>query len=194
MAKGKDKKNESTALVPATQSNFAQESAAAAAAVNRPSNAMIALFQQRSAETALEGLTRKNMPQMIKAVDNGVENIPVGGLVTGVIVDVVKSPVSTIKGSLLWLHLVKQGESGKWEKTGLEITFPATGVIRAALAPGVDGEENARKEMLKLRGHLFAAQRMPNKVNKNYNKEMTTWDVRTSPKPVADELEVKINS
>lgn len=173
------------------KSEFAKESEALAVTNPGPSAAMVALFQSGNSGNVMDTLVRKNMPQMIKAVDGGKENIPVGGVISGVLVDVVKSPVSTIKGSLLWLHLVKFDDGGNPEKTGVEITFPATGVIRSALAPGQEGEDAARKEMLKLKGHLFVAQRMPNKMNSKYKKEMTTWDVRVSEKPV--DLGVKIN-
>lgn len=172
---------------------FARESAEAAGADAGPSSTMLALFQGKPVGI-LDGMKRRNLPQMIKAVEQDHTNIPVGGTVAGVIIDVCKSPVSTVKGSLLWLHLVKFDDKGeKAEKTSVEITFPATGVIRNALAPGVDGEENARKVMLELKGHLFIAVRQANKANKQYGKEMTMWDVRTSAKPVAVDLGIKIN-
>lgn len=162
----------------------------------RPSSAMQALFAARPA-AIMESMKRRNLPQLIKAVDGDKENIPVGGRVTGIVVDVVKSPVSTIKGSLLWLHLVTESTDGNGEivlaKTGIEICFPATGVIRSALAPGIEGEVNALKEMAKYKGFLFAAQRLENKVNKTYGKEMTMWDVRLSDKEMALALGVKTN-
>lgn len=175
----------------AGETEFAKESQALTTTSSQPSSAMLALFANRPAPV-LDTLKRRNLPQMVKAVDaNGAENIPVGGVVAGIIVDVVKSPVSTVKGSLIWLHLVKFDDKGNPEKTGVEITFPATGVIRNAIAPGIDGEENARKEMLKLKGYLFVAQRQPDKMNSKFRKNMSMWDVRTSEKPV--DIGVQVN-
>lgn len=172
-------------------SRFATESEAGAAVEAPPvSNTVLALFAARPVGM-LDTLKRRNLPQMIKAVDGDRQNIPLGGIVAGIIVDVCKSPVSTVKGSLLWLHIVSFDDKGNPVKTGTEITFPATGVIRNALAPGVEGEDNCRKVMLQLKGHLLVAQRQENKPNKKYGKEMTMWDVRTSEKPV--DIGVKIN-
>ena len=164
-----------------------------------PSNAMVALFQSLRPMSALSGLKRKNLPQLVKAVDQGKENIPVGATVIGIIVDVVRSPVTTIKGSLLWLALLKPSEDGRTlENIGMEICFPATGAIRQALCPGLkkddeNKEEKARKEMLAFKGFLFCAQRMPNKISKDYQKEMTTWDIRISDSSEAGKYGVQVN-
>ena len=147
----------------------------------------VSLFGAGSKDRILASLKRLNLPRMIKATDADGENIPVDGIVAGIIVDVVPSPVSTIKGSLLWLHLVDFGEDGTPMANGREITFPAVGVVRAALAPGVEsdagkdnGQDKARKAMLEHKGKLIVLQRQPDKMNSKYKKAMGMWDVRLS--------------
>lgn len=152
---------------------FAEESAKGA---NAPSNAMLALF--RAAPVAVSGIKmhRRNMPQMVKP-----DAVPVGGTVTAVIVDIVKSPVSTIKGMLLWLHLIIFSPDGKkMFKTGKEITFPCTGVIRNALAPGVDGEKDLLAALSKHKGKLLCATRTDDKLNTKFKKNMFMYDCFTS--------------
>ena len=156
------------------------------------------LFGAGTKERLLATLQRKNLPRMVKAVDADGENIPVDGVVLGVIVDVVPSPVSTIKGSLLWLALVDPAEDGTLLPNGRKITFPAVGTVRAALAPGVssdegrdNGQEKARKAMLQYKGYLIALTRQPDKLNAKYKKAMGMWDVRVSDGPV--DLGVKIH-
>jgi len=190
------------AKVVQKRSEFAKEAEATSTAVAAcgPSAAMLALFSKKTeTESALDTMKRMNMPQLIKAVDRNGENIPIGGVVAGIIVDVIASPKTDIKGSLLWLHLVNfEGPKNTPVKTGVEITFPATGVIRQALAPNAEGERGAEKEgnariiMLKYKGHLFVAKRQENRPTKeDAAKEMTTWDVRLSEKPV--DIGVKIH-
>lgn len=81
-------------------------------------------------QTALEvdtsKFTRKNVPQILKPGD-----MPVGGGFQAEIVSVVDSPVSTVKGKLLWLKTT----------AGQEFTFPLTGDVRNSLAPGKEGDE-----------------------------------------------------
>src|SRR5271169_1236275 len=72
----------------------------------------MAMFGPNSRERILATLQRKNLPRMLKAVDTDGENIPVGGTILAILVDVVASPVSTVKGSLLWLALVNPQEDG----------------------------------------------------------------------------------
>ncbi len=66
------------------------------------------------------------------------------------------------------------------------------------VAPNAEGERGAEKEgnariiMLKYKGHLFVAKRQENRPTKeDAAKEMTTWDVRLSEKPV--DIGVKIH-
>lgn len=81
---------------------------------------------QASLEVDTNKFQRKNVPQILKAGD-----MPVGGGFQAEIVSVVDSPVSTIKGKLLWLKTAN----------GQEFTFPLTGDVRNSLAPGKEGEE-----------------------------------------------------
>ncbi len=179
------------------KNNVKNTETSAGGAVRGPSAAMLALFSRPTAESVLTSMTRKNMPRMVKAVDADGENIPVGGTVSGIIVDVIRSPKFTIKGSLLWLALVEFDAKGSPVSAGVEITFPATGAIRQALAPNVEkvkGETNhdaAREEMLKFRGHLFIAKRQADGHSKEFKKDMTMWDVYLSPAPV--DIGVKIH-
>jgi len=176
---------------------FAEESAEQGLVKRGPSDAMIALFQPKEdSQELLDSMQRMNMPRMVKAVDRNGVNIPVGGIVSGIIVDVIKSPKKDIKGSLLWLHLVEFDGNKKPKATGVEITFPATGSIRQALAPDAEGkdeekENSARVIMQKLKGHLLVCKRQTDGVAREFNKEMTLWDVYVSDKPV--DIGVKIH-
>lgn len=183
--KGKSNQNETpTAPVEATG-----EQTQAVVKYSEPNAALKALFKAPTTRNVLDTLQRQNLPRFVKAVENGVEVIPVGGMVSGIIVDVVKSPATTIRGSLLWLHLVDiSGE--KPVATGIEITMPATGTIRSALARGIDGEEKALEAMKLHKGKLFVAVRESDKLNKKYKKDMTMWDVRLSAEPL--DLGVKV--
>jgi len=85
--------------------------------------AMPALF---ASDVDLDKMKRRNLPTLVKH-----SSVPVGGIVSGEIIQVIDSPVTTVKGKLLWLR----------HKSGTEFTFPCTGVVRSALAPGLDGKE-----------------------------------------------------
>ncbi len=133
----------------------------------KPSLAMLALFSQPT-KTDVTKLQRVNMPQMIKP-----DAVPVGSCISGEIVDIVNSPVSTVKGKLLWLK----------HESGQEITFPCTGVIRSALAPGLKSEDKElMPELRKHIGKLFVATRLANKVNSTYKKEQFMFDAFLSVK------------
>lgn len=181
------------------KTKFAEESKSTAVAVRGPSEAMLKLFAPKTeAESGsiLDTMQRKNMPRLVKAVDRNGVNIPVGGIVAGIIVDVIASPKSDIKGSLLWLHIVEFDGKKNPQKTGVEICFPATGSIRQALAPNAKGkdeekEQSARELMLAYKGHLIICKRQDDGFNRNYNKEMTLWDVYVSDEPV--DIGVKIH-
>lgn len=146
----------------------------AVATVSTPSPAMVALFAASGAEAKLAKLERRNMPQMFKPSD-----VPIGGIVSGEIIKVVDSPVTTVKGMLLWLR----------HESGQEYTFPCTGVIRNALAPGKKEGKELTDALDKEVGKMFYAKRLENKPSK-YNadlagkvkKEMFMFDVFTSNK------------
>lgn len=146
------------------------EETSTAVAVRGPSAAMITLFAG-SADMAgkLNKLERRNLPPMFKPGD-----VPIGGLVSGKIVKFVNSPVSTIKGKLIWLE----------HETGKEFTFPCTGVIRSALAPGVTANGDALDKALEKEvGKMFYALRLDDSVSFKYDKagkKMFVFDVRTS--------------
>jgi hypothetical protein len=143
------------------KSKFQQESET----IESSANTALAIFAPAGAGLPA-GLKRRNMPTMITP-----GNVPVGAVISGEIVDIVDSPVSTIKGKLLHLR----------HESGQEYTFPCTGVIRNALAPGKkDDEADAalRKEI----GKKFYAQRLADKPNTKYKKTMYMFDVYTSDK------------
>jgi len=144
----------------------------------KPSTAMIALFAPSKTIDATK-LVRRNMPQMIKPGD-----VPLGAIVSGEIIRICQSPVSTVKGKLLWLK----------HESGTEFTFPCTGVIRNALIPGIKGPTDEMKDaerdaaektmtaaLEKEIGKTFYAKRLESKPSK-YKKEMFMFDVYTSNK------------
>lgn len=148
------------------RSKFAEESAAAAPV---PSNTMLSLFASAGGDEdselakVLGKLERRNLPPMIQP-----KSIPVGMAVQGTIVKIVPSPVSTIKGRLLWLVY-----------KGTDFMLPCTGAIRSALAPGLkDDNDKLDKELEKQVGLFLWAKRLPDKESK-YGKPMFVFDVRT---------------
>lgn len=143
-------------------SQFAQESATQESV----SNTAMAIFTAGGAATIPQNLKRRNMPTMILPAD-----VPINSVISGEIMAIVDSPVSTIKGKLLHLK----------HESGQEFTFPCTGVIRNALAPGKKDDE-ADKALAKEIGKLFYAQRLADKPNKQYKKNMYMFDVYTSDK------------
>lgn len=127
---------------------------------------MLALFAKPLEGTHTK-LVRRNMPMLVKP-----DSVPIGGAVTGEIMQICKSPVSTVKGFLLWLK----------HDSGTEFTFPCTGVIRNALAPGVVGDKELMAELEKEVGKKFVAVRQENKPNAKFKKEMFMFDVFTTAK------------
>lgn len=114
----------------------------------------------------LANLKRLNLPRMIKPAD-----VPVDGIVSGEIMAVVNSPVSTVKGYLLHLK----------HETGEQFLFPCTGVIRQALAPGREKDDVALKGLLeKFVGKTIYAKRLESSYNEKYKKDMFQFDVFTS--------------
>jgi hypothetical protein len=140
------------------RSKFVQESQEAAQAASQHVTALTSALP--------EGLVRRNMPTMVKPGE-----IPVGTTISGEIVAFVDSPVSTVKGKLIWLR----------HQNGTEFTLPCTGVIRNALVPGKDGAE-LEKALEKEVGKMFYATRTPDKQNSKYKKSMFMFDVFTSAK------------
>lgn len=132
-----------------------------------PSAAMLALFApDRNALPAR--VERLNMPRMYKP-----DEIPVGGIVSGEIVKILDSPVSTVKGKLLWIR----------HANGEEFTFPCTGVIRQALAPGVqDNEKELIAALNKHVGKQVFFRRTPDKLSGKWRKNMFTFDVFVAAK------------
>ena len=125
-----------------------------------PSKVMLALL----APSNTAKLVRRNMPAMVKPGE-----VPIGSAISGVIKGVVNSPVSTVKGKLLWIQ----------HESGVEFTFPATGVIRNALAPGVDGEKELTAALEKFVGKTIVAKRLDDKTSAKYKKAMFMFDVFT---------------
>lgn len=119
-------------------------------------------------------LVRRNMPRMVKPGD-----VPIGAVVSGEIIAIVDSPVSTIKGKLLHLK----------HESGAEFVFPCTGVIRQALAPGrYDGKDEAENDkkltqaLEKEIGKNFYAKRQPDGTSTKFKKSMFVFDVFTTAK------------
>lgn len=153
---------------PEGRSKFAAESAAQAQAEGNPGQAL-ALISPADSLGGLKNVKRRNLPQMVKP-----DEVPEGSAVTGEIIAIVDSPVSTIKGKLLHLK----------HATGREFLFPCTGVIRSALAPGIkdDEGEKLKKALQADIGKIFVAQRMPDKVSGKFKKKMFVFDVYTADK------------
>lgn len=165
--KPKDK-NKPPLTTPEGRSQFAKESAEAAAAAPEASKAL-ALFTAGDAVPVFKNLKRRNLPQMVKP-----DEIPVGGAIVGEIMEIVDSPVATIKGKLLWMK----------HDSGREFLFPCTGVIRSALAPGIkdDDSKGLRTALEKEIGKMLVAKRMPDKESGKFKKRMFVFDVYTAEK------------
>ena len=113
---------------------------------------------------------RKNNPPMVLPND-----VPVGSEILARFIKAIPSPVTTVKGNLLWLQ----------HESGTEFTFPCTGVIRAALLPGSDDEkENREKNLATLNkeyvGKLIYLKRLENRASKKGSKQMFVFDVRVA--------------
>lgn len=115
----------------------------------------------------LASLTRRNLPPMLKPSD-----IPVGAAIQGEIIKFVQSPSPEIKGRLIWLKF-----------RGQEFTFPCTGSVRNAFAPGLkDDSKELDGVLAKEVGNYFYAKRGLDKPSK-YKKNMFMFDVRTGKLP-----------
>lgn len=104
---------------------------------------------------------RRNLPQMVKGSD-----IPIGGGFSAEIVDVVDSPVSTVKGNVLWLKNAQ----------GQEFTFACTGDIRNSLAPGKTGDDVAKALKANV-GKTIVVKRTADKAG---SKKQIRFDVYTN--------------
>ena len=111
-------------------------------------------------------IERRNLPPMTKPGD-----CPIGGVLIGEIIRLVNSPTTAVKGKLLWLRL----------ENGAEITFPLTGTIRSALAPGREGDE-IETAIEKEVGKILVLKRLEDKQSDKYKKSMFMFDVFTMSK------------
>lgn len=157
--------------VPATPETTAAMTAFAAesAALSAPGNTLASLFTtpdpeaDAAAAELLGKLERRNLPPMLKPSD-----IPIGAAIQGEIIKFVPSPSPEIKGRLIWLRY-----------RGQDFTFPCTGSVRNAFAPGLkDDSKELDGILLKEVGNYFYAKRGLDKPSK-YKKNMFMFDVRT---------------
>lgn len=162
MAKN-EKKETSTALVP---SSTARE---------------FTLFRQEAPKDLTAGMVRKNMPQLVTPLQ-----VPVGSSLVAILTGVFPSPRSDIKGYLLGMLVLTVDENGK-ETDNMEISFPCTGSIRQALAPGMkDDNAGLLKALEAYKGFKIVLFRQPNTINRNFKKEQFIFDVHLSPKAVRE--------
>lgn len=161
------------------KSKFLQESekTSAESGLVLSSERMTAMFEQEE-EIKPEHLERMNLPRMMKPADVPIWSAENPKVLRAVIVSVVESPASTVKGFLLWLK----------NRAGHELTFPCTGVIRNALAPGIKVDDSTDETLKESNGELKAAldkhvgrtiilKRTANQQSQKYKKEMFMFDV-----------------
>lgn len=141
------------------KSKFAEESEANNK-LELAENSKIQVFRP-AAEIDFSQFKRQNMPAMVKPGD-----VAVGGVIRSKILGVVDSPVSTVKGKLLHLQTPE----------GTEFTFPATGVICNALAPGKKDDE-LQAALEKHVNKTLILVRTPDKMSGKYKKSMYMFDV-----------------
>ena len=157
---------------------FAQESAAQSGAMVLAPSLMTQLFTTETKPLDETKLERLNLPRLLKPdqVPVWTKENPV--TLQGKIHKVVWSPNSTIKGFVLWL--ITPG--------GAEITFPCTGVVRSALAPGMKIDDSNARSVEESKASLQAAlekhvgktlflKRTANQMNSKYKKDMFMFDV-----------------
>jgi hypothetical protein len=133
---------------------------------NSPLPLVVKTVVPRTYVLEMAGIKRRNLPRMVKPID-----IPINGIVHGEILDIVDSPVSTIKGKLL-----------RMKNETSEFLFPLTGVLRQAL-----GDE-PQKEV----GQYLFAVRQPDGMSAKYKKQMFVFDVFTASKKDAEKILVKL--
>lgn len=162
MAKKNYPLNQTKEQAAATAGNIEE----AQAARDGEKSLALSLVSTEVAAVDMTQFERKNLPPMVKPDD-----FPIGSQLSAEIIDVVKSPVSTIKGNLLWL---------KHTASGREITFPATGTIRSALAPGMrDDDAGLLAKLGEYKGRTVLLIRRENKPSK-FKKEMFMFEVFVS--------------
>lgn len=133
-----------------------------------PSAGMLALLAPM--DTSKLVLKRRNMPRMVLP-----KTVPIGSAISGEIMAILDSPTSAIKGKLLHLK----------HESGAEFCFPATGVIRQALAPGAT-EKDLVATLEKNVGKLLVVKRLEDGTTTKYcapgeaAKKMFVFDVFTS--------------
>ena len=110
-----------------------------------------------------DNVTRRNTPVLVNHAD-----VAVGATISGEIIAVLDSPTSTIKGSLLHLR----------HASGQEYTFPATGSVRTALAPGKALDET-KAALAKEIGKTVYIKRLADKAG---GKQTYLFDVYTTAK------------
>ncbi len=104
--------------------------------------------------------------------------LPVGAVVSGIILEVRKSFNPKVSEPLLLLEHTNEETK---EKT--QFLFPVTGTVREALAPGMKrADTDAAKAALKAQleshiGNLFIARKKDGKLNKEHNKDMHMFDI-----------------
>lgn len=127
-----------------------------------PSASLLKLLESKRA-----GKTQRlTMPTMIKPAQ-----IPIGQQISGKLLAVVNSMKKSIKGKLLHMR----------HESGEEFTFPATGVISNALAPGLKNEDPAYvKELEKFKGKTLFFKRADDQMSGAYKKPMFMFDVEVS--------------
>lgn len=135
---------------------------------NQQSNALAQQLSTPEDVKSLAKLKRRGMPTMVKP-----ESVPVNSVIQGEIVAILNSPKKSIKGNLMHIR----------HASGTEFTFPITGSIRQALAPGLTEKDNSVELLAKLNeevGKTIVLKRLPSAMNAEYKKEMFIFDVFTS--------------
>ncbi len=131
-------------------------------------SAALQLFTPNTALAVVDAskFKRRNMAQLIKPGD-----VPVDSAITGTILAVVNSPTTAIKGKLFHIKNAK----------GVEFTFPVTGSIRQAIAPGIgDDDKELVPALEKEIGSTIVIKRCPSKISGKFKKEMFIFDVLTT--------------
>jgi hypothetical protein len=156
------------------KSKFATESEAGStmAVASLAPSILASLFIKQEETIDESKVERRNAPNMLKPGDVPMWTPENPVILVAEIIKVLDSPTSTIKGKLLWLRT----------KQGHEFTFPCTGQIRNALAPGVkDDDAKLRDTLEKEIGKIIYLKRVPGKMSK-FNNEMFGFEVYTSKK------------
>jgi hypothetical protein len=131
-------------------------------------NYMLTLFKAPSG-IDLSKAKRKNMPSMIKPGDIPIFTEENQAVLICKVIEGVKSFKSTVKGICIHVKLAN----------GDERLLPCTGAIRQALVPGIEADDAPKliKAVGELKGNVYAFKRLPNTMNKQYNKEQFIFDI-----------------